>query len=236
MNYIIINDEVILKDFINSLPELPEDLVFYCCLFARSKYLDDSNKGTMTHITSDKAQLKRFTANKKTLLTKIKQLECPIGSYVQYKTNVPDNPISPETLAVYMTINPRSLSKATKGSLRKFVDMVVDNPTHSFNPSNFAISEIQRSRGRTDWVIFDMDDKSLSYEEIHKLVKDIVGDAEYKILETRGGYHIMVVPSTINQNTNWYMELSRLPNIDQCGDIMIPIPGTFQGGFTPKFI
>lgn len=236
-NYQIITDEKALIEFIESLPELDKDLVFYCCLFARSKYLKEENKGAMSHITSDKAQLKRFTATKRTLLTKLRQLECPEGSYMQYKQDVPDRVVLQETLAVYMTINPRSLSKATKTSVKKFVEMIVDTPSHNFNPSNFAMSEIQRSRGRTDWVIFDLDSKELSHEDVHNKVRNIIGaGATYKILETRGGYHIMIKPDT-PENGKWFKDMvDEFEGLDQSGDIMIPIPGTHQGGFTPKFI
>lgn len=238
MNYKIITDETILSQFIEDLPNTSDlDLRYYCCLFARSKYLTEEQKGTISHIKSDKSQLKMFVATKENIITKLKQLECPVGSYIQYKTNVPSNPVPQESLAVYMTINPRSLQKATKNSLKKFVEMVIDNPTHSFNPSNFAMSEIQRSRGRTDYVVFDVDSKELSGSEIKERVREVIATDNFKILETRGGYHILIPPKTQISKGNFYNEIQkRIPDIDQAGDIMIPIPGTYQGGHTPKFI
>lgn len=239
MNYKIINDEQAVKDFINLLPELgSKDLVYYVCLFARSKYLTEEQKGEIAHIKSDKAQLKRFTATKETLLTKLKQLECPLGSYVQYKQDVPDNPVPQESLVVYMSANPRSLSKASVNSLKKFVEMVTDNRGHFFHPSNFAMSEIQKSKGRTDFVIFDVDTKDVTVGELEEIIKECCGTyGAGDIIETRGGFHILIDLGYIPQDKKktWYNSLQKqLPCVDQVGDIMIPIPGTYQGGFTPK--
>lgn len=241
MNYEIIKDEKILDEFIESLPILSEDEVFYICLFARSKYLTEEQKGQMSHIKSDKAQLKRVVANKKNLKTKLKQMQCPIGSYIQYKTNVPDNPVPQEALAVYMTINPRSLSLATRNSLKKFVEMVADNTTHSFNPNNFSMSEIQRSCAKNKpYFILDIDNKDLDIKSLKDNLSFYLGTTPYKILETRGGYHILISLREIDElrKKTWYNGLRSLfgEDLDQAGDIMIPIPGTYQGGHVPKFI
>ena len=238
MNYKIITDEWLLYDFIESLPNLSKDEVFYVCLFARSKYLTEEQKGQISHIKSDKAQLKRFTATKETLKTKLKQLECPIGSYVQYKTDVPDNLVPQESLATYITINPRSLSLATRNSLKKFVEMVADNPTHSFNPSNFAMSEIQRSpKKNKKWHVIDVDSKDV---DVKSILAQYLGNTPYKILETRGGFHCLIDLHNIDESIkkNWYNNLKSSfgDDLDQGGDIMIPITGTYQGGWTPKFI
>ncbi len=75
MNYSILKDEKALRDFIAWLPDLEPNETFFVALFARKKYAPESE------LKADKAQLKAFTSDKEYLFDKIRQLECPVGSY-----------------------------------------------------------------------------------------------------------------------------------------------------------
>lgn len=232
-NYQIITDMDLLQDFIdNFLPDLKNNETYYVCLFARSKYQDPYNK-TIKHISSDKAQLKRFTSTKDRLISKIQQLECPIGAYKQYGVNKPTVDIPQQTLALYITPNPRDVFKATKGCAKKFIDLICDGTSNIVDPHRFAMSEIQRSKSRTVYVDFDFDD--VGYEYYKNTISNILPDDSYKVLKTRGGFHLLVEPSKAGKG-KWYQQLSMIGEVDQAGDIMIPVPGCVQGGFTPYFI
>lgn len=227
MNYKIITDEEKLREFIDWLPELERNETFYVSLFARSKYC----KG-IAHIRSDKAQLKRFTSNKSRLFYKLKQLECEVGSYRQK-----DNPIPQEALAVYISPSPRDFERATKQSLKKFAELITTQ-YNGYNPHQEVMSEIQKARGRKLIMDFDFDiDKSQIEPTIHK-VKEVLTDDMFDVIETRGGIHVLVKLDNITDDIKkiWYKHISSIDGADQAGDCMLPIVGTYQGGFTPKFI
>lgn len=235
MNYKIINDLSILESFINWLPNLKNNEMFYCSLFARSKYV---NTNEIKHIKSDKQQLKRFTVTKERLIDKIKQCEVPLGSYYQYtnkngkieKTSIPQ-----EALAFYINPNPRDLEKATKQGLKKFAELIT-KPYGNYKPHAEIMSEIQKAKGTK--VYFDLDIDNKDFDIVKDQIYQFINKEALNVLQTRGGFHLLLELSKIdNQYTKtWYKELTSLPYVDISGDNMIPIPGTYQGGFTPKFL
>jgi hypothetical protein len=224
MNYQIIKDQDMLQQFIAWLPDLEEGETYYVSLLARSKYTDA--------VKSDKQQLKRFTSRKEDLFSKIRQLECPVGAYTQK-----GNPIPQEALAIYITPNPRSMYDATFSALTSLVKCI-QTKQRNHNPHQEVMSEIQRSKSRSCFVDFDIDYKEDGYLDsyLKNWVAACTGpNAEVSFVETRGGFHILVAPHSIDAayQKTWYQALAKHEHVDQTGDLLIPIPGCTQGDFSP---
>ena len=219
MNYEIIKDEEALKNFITWLPDLERHEKFYLSLFARKKYCQKLIK------SNDKTQLKRFLATKENMFDKIKQLECEIGSY-----KIKDQVAPQESLVLYINVNPRDMEKATYGLLKKCVDLIETGSNYNIHAE--ALSCIQRSKSNTTYVDFDIDNREVNW----KKVKDILIKDSFRVVETRGGYHILVSPELNKGNKTWYPKLQSAVDADEVGDQLTPVVGCTQGGFTPKFI
>lgn len=231
MNYKIVTDEVELKKFIDWLPELEEHEKYYMCLFARNKYCRE-----LSHIKSDKAQLKRFVSDKERMFYKIKQLETEVGNYRQKDVGVPQ-----EALALYITVNPRDMYKASINTMVKLANCIRDQNV-LMNPHQEALSEIQRTKSRTCVVDFDIDlDSATQAMEIGVAITSVkasVNPEAVSYLKTRGGMHVLVDPAKVipEYKNKFYQNISKIKDVDQAGDLLIPVPGTYQGGFTPHFI
>lgn len=218
MNYQIITNQEALESFIEWLPELEDNEKYYCSLFSRKKYCPDLIK------SSDKTQLKRFISTKDRLLDKIRQLELRLGDWKLKNISAPQ-----ESLVVYINPNPRCMRKATFTMAKQCIGLI-ENNNQNYNIHAEALSCIQKSKSRSVVVDFDIDTKEIDLSKI----ANIIPLNSYDVLETRGGYHILVNPKKAPK-TNWFKEIQDLFPVDQTGDNMIPIPGTYQGGFTPIF-
>lgn len=233
MNYDIIHDYVQLRKFIDWLPELKDNETFYYSLFARKKYCPELIK------SNDKTQLKRGTSNKELLVRKIEQLEVPLG-----KLYLKDQQAPQESLVLYIMPNPRDVRKAAHMASMKFQKMVFDNAVN-YNPIAEVTSCIQNSKSYTYVVDFDIDSKDIDLQ----LIKDYFYNRKKEdnvesfvnriltIIETRGGYHILVKPEQASKySKTWYQDIMKMYPCDQAGDQLCPVPGTIQGDFIPKII
>jgi hypothetical protein len=218
MNYKIITDETLLREFINWLPDCEDHEQYYLTLFARKKYCPD-----VKWIKSDKGQLARKTSKKELIFDKIAQMECKLGAY-----KLDGNPVPQEALACYITPSPRDLWKATVRSIGKLATVLECNGKNS-NPHQEVMSEIQKSQSKKKYVVFDIDEKD---ETVLQECIDTV-DGYCDVTETRGGYHVFVHKDKIDLITDkmWYLKLKKFSDVT--GDAMTPPWGTYQGGHVP---
>lgn len=227
MNYKIIANEDRLIEFIDWLPELQQNEKYYLSLFARKKYCQDMIK------SNDKTQLKRFTAIKSNMLDKIKQLEIQEGRWKLKEVSAPQ-----ESLVLYITVNPRCMKRATEMMGKKCWDLM---NSENYNLHAEALSCIQKSKSRTCFLDFDIDDKTINLDGFW--LDENIGAESYHIMETRGGYHLLVYPEKAqihsvkhHKTKSWYQKIQQKYPVDQTGDQLLPVVGTFQGGFEPRFL
>ncbi|HEY1053519.1 MAG TPA: hypothetical protein VGE24_00240, partial [Emticicia sp.] len=222
MNYQIIRDETLFRDFIDWLPELKRNETYYVSLLARSKY--------HSAVGSDKAQVKRFTATKDFLFDKVKQLECELGTYKYKGVGVPQ-----EALALYISLNPRDMEKAAKSALIRFAELITKE-YNGYNPHQEVLSEIQKSCSRK--VYFDLDFDKVEIEETLAEIKKYINEDCLTVLRTRGGFHLLVELAKVDKQyiKTWHQSLARIEGCDVKGDNLIPVPGCTQGDFTPHFM
>lgn len=225
MNYEIIKDADKLREFIEWLPELKINEKFYVALFARKKYCAD-----VKYIKTDKAQVKRFLATKENLFNKIWQLEAPLGSYVLGDIVIPQ-----EALALYISVNPRDLERATRQGLIKFANLLALK-YNGYNPVAEATSEVHKACSRKVWFDFDFDNADL--DTTLKSVNEILSPENYRVMITKNGFHLIVhLPSLDKKiSQSWYHGISNLEGCDVKGDNLLNVAGCTQGDFVPYFL
>lgn len=224
MNYKIIQDERKLREFIDWLPKLKSGETYYVTLLARSKYAAPGL------LKADKAQLRRFTSDKELLFSKIKQLECEVGSYTTKGITIPE-----DALALYINPNPRSLEEAAKASLIHLAHLVTKD-YNGYNPHQEVMSEIQKACGRK--VFFDLDFDHVELDSVIAEAGQHINLDCLHVLKTRGGFHLMVELEKLDKRyvKTWYKGLTNINGCDIKGDNLIPVPGCIQGGFVPHFV
>ena len=238
MNYKVIQDEQELQKFIEWLPELEDGQKYYWSLFARNKFKKTEG------LKADRAQLKRGVCNKKDLISKFRKLEVALGLY-----DCDGVPINQESLAMYITPNPRDMHKAGLKTISELTRFLIED-RKIFNPEAVALNMVQVT-GVKKYFDFDVDfkeGKRCSYETLLKWIRGKVNPEAVagNIVVTRGGFHILVELDKISEEykKSWYnnfmqaesdsFELTNNSKNNDCG--LIPVPGCTQSDFIPRLM
>lgn len=217
INYNFINSEKQLSAFIDFLPDLKQDEVYYVCILARSKYSPNFKADS---------QIKSFYCKKELIIEKIRQLECKLGCY---KFN--NLPIPQESLSVYINPNPRDLRKSIKACTKSFMDILEKTPLP--NLSSTLMSSVQTHSSKNRFIDFDFDKVSL--EDILNKIRPFINKEALSWVVTKGGFHLLVEISKVAETykKSWFKKISSLPGCDTSSDKLLPLPGCSQSDFTP---
>jgi hypothetical protein len=237
MNYKIVNDEGLLKSFIEFLPDLKPHEVYYVVLLVRSKYWKSpEGEKVIPNISCDRYQIKRFVSRKDNLFQKIKALEIEEGTYTLKGLSIPN-----EALALYIDPNPKDLNKANAKLLMKLAHNLSTGKIDQ-NPVQLALTEIHKADAKKKFVHFDIDEEC----DFSQLGNYLNVDA-CTIVKTRGGYHLLINPKQIDgkyMKTWWNNLISNYPidrnkrktKQEEGNRMLLPMIGCNQGGYAPNII
>ena len=258
MNSLIWSEEELTKFYNEIFQPLELNEVQFISLSARNKYLSEEQKqeirlgGTQMLF---KTVLREYNLRK--FMAKVHQID--ESSKYYYSLN--DKEIPRECLCYYANINPSDTLKATKEfkqlldeydeetvrvamSEKRDVTKFENIMRRYTNLHNNLLTCYQNSRSRRVWVDFDLDfidiDKKDMASDIIFLMNIFVNRWDsVHIIDTRGGIHFLCKVSDFNKEFNTNTILKALT--DELGSLckeivlnkneMIPIPGTYQGGY-----
>lgn len=234
--------------FVEFLPELQNDEVYFISLSARTKYLNEKEREF--YLLGRTEMFARFTAyDKDGLYYAMQKLE----STLQHRKTRNGKEIPSKCLVVYANINPSSTVRAFttfKSEMDKFLEEIYLATTRGLSP-NFTpfqriekrlMNSIQKSKSRKCFIDVDFDVKTTELvREFANFLKE--RSIVYKTIKTKGGYHVMIDKQTLGKQNVFTKiqelhEKSKKENGEVCynKNEMVPVPGTMQANRLVHFV
>lgn len=254
--YKLIHDEEQLKLFWEfGVPELEDLQVYFVSLSARNKYLSEEVRREISLGRTEmfsRSIIREYSYDK--FLRTLRKFETNDGSYTtKNNSNIPN-----DAIVVYWSINPSSTIK----SLNEFQNKVneyqmeimqriskgqdyKDTAKRMNKLDRLLMNCYQRNQDKKHWLDIDFDIPK-ERTDLVKIFTEALKEKEIKyiVIDTRGGYHVMVDRHTLNYNFNETIkECNRVANEtmdENWGEIihntngMVPLPGCTQGGYPVK--
>ncbi len=247
----LIQDKSEFNKFINILPDLKNDEVYFISLSARNKYLNDEER-KFYGLGRTEMFARNIIRRKEDFEYVLSKLE----SSLQFKLTKNKQKIPEKALVVYININPSSMIKAYFNLANEMnkelldINMALQNGKQP-NYSGIHLLDrklmncIQIARSRKILIDIDFDVK-----EDDDSIKDFVIDLsnrgiKYYVLKTKSGYHCLIDLASMKDkkfNLNFEVQKYHKSVCLHNGEViintngMIPVPGTLQAEELVKFI
>lgn len=240
-----ITDETELRRFYDMvLKPLEVNEGYFLILAARKKYLEEGSTVVMSNTDVIERKIVRHYEFDRLVKNMVK-LGIPENFY-KSKSN---EPYPYNSYVMYVTINPRDLQKAMLTTSQNYIKSIYDmgksetELEKARHIDTIMFSEVQSAKGTPHYLDIDLDVKN---EEYLNRVISIMGRSKLIVVETRGGYHILIDKNKIDNSVKntFYRDLEKYSKelkliydkdvLEFKPDSMLPIPGTSQGGFTVR--
>lgn len=235
----MINSDHHFEQFVDWLPELQRDEVYFVSLAARNKYLTPEERHQYGLGRTE--MFSRQVAYDKPGLHYVMQ---KLQASLSYRRTRAGHEIPRKALVVYMNVNPCSTIDAYH-LFKTQMDGVLQESFHAcarrgVEPLSFEawtridrhlMNAIQKSRGRRMIVDIDIDTRdAFVLGELQEFLRE--HGVDFATVSTHGGYHILARKNTLG-GFNLYEKLQELEQrtgsevcINKNG--MVPVPGTLQ--------
>lgn len=250
----VIHDESQILDFSQILPENGPLETYFVSLSSRAKYLTEAER---LHYGASRNEMfcQKIIRKKNRIIKAIRGMETNPQAYVMKN----GDPIPAHSLVCYINIDTSSTVKALsefKGIISKYELELTMCMLDHHNPENIMerfnkadkllIDCYQRNKGTKKFIDVDFDvPKTQEYQE---MVADfcqglLEKDIRSYIIDTRSGYHVLFERKNLKFNYNEkikemsdYLKLNGdVGEIVHNNNAMIPMPGTYQGGYPVTF-
>lgn len=242
----LIHDRKEYLKFLEYLPELENDEVYFLSLSARNKYLTDDER-----VEYDLGRTEMFSRqiafDKAGIAIALNKMEADLN----VRTTRNGSPIPEHCLVVYVNVHPSSTLKA----YRRFSEQMNRHYEEAFlgtlNGSEATdmwipfrrittnlMNHIQKASSRKVLVDIDIDgDDDKQSAILVKEVDDYLSKHECgrMIIKTQGGFHVLVPTKYLGKHVPLFQKLQELDKqtegeVKFNGNAMVPLPGTLQAG------
>lgn len=232
------------------LPPLGINEVYFISLSARNKYLTDEEKKELglgrTEMFARKIVREQ---NLEKFIKKIREYEKNAAAYLTKY----GYPIPSKCITIYLNINPSNVLKAynefSKTMAEYYMELGmrasskknIDEVSKRINKIDVLLMNcIQKNQGIKHYIDIDFDIPKESFYLVKAFVNMLKEKGvEYFVIDTKSGYHVLLKRNTITYNFNEDIEkiihkgfqdgLQDFEIINN-KNLMIPLPGTLQGG------